>query len=132
MTTAKTPEDVLFLFRQAWDAGDAEAYSELFTEDASYVIFMGDVMIGKDEIRNTHPEVFTKWQKGTKLLVKAIDSRQVNEDTIILVTVGGIGVGDIVYDKFQTFVLVRRDSRWLIAAFHNTAMSVRSKKQIGS
>jgi uncharacterized protein (TIGR02246 family) len=129
MTHATTPEDVLILFRQAWDAGDADAYAQLFTDDATYVIFLGDVLKGKEEIHETHHGVFTKWQKGTKLLVKAIDARPVSEDTVILVTVGGIGTGEIVYDKFQTFVLVRREGRWLIAAFHNTEMSTRAKKR---
>ncbi len=129
MAIAKTPEDVLHLFRQAWDTGDADAYSQLFTDDATYVIFLGEVQKGKEEIRETHHDVFTRWQKGTKLLVKAIDIRSVSEDTVILVTVGGIGRGEIVYDKFQTFVLVRREGRWLIAAFHNTEMSTRAKKR---
>ena len=129
MTAATTPEEVLSLFRQAWDAGDAEAYAQLFTEDATYVIFLGDILMGKDEIRRTHHDVFTKWQKGTKLLVKAVSTRQVDADTVVLLTVGGIGVTEIVYDKFQTFVLVRREGRWLIAAFHNTEMSSRAKKR---
>ncbi|MGN6761454.1 MAG: SgcJ/EcaC family oxidoreductase [Leifsonia sp.] len=126
---ATTPEEVLVRFRQAWDAGDADAYSQLFTQDATYVIFMGELQVGREQIRETHHDVFTKWQKGTKLIVKAIETRQLDNDTVVLLTVGGIGTKTIDYDKFQTFVLVRRDGGWLISAFHNTEMSKRLKKQ---
>lgn len=126
MNTATTPQAVLDQFRAAWDAGDADAYARLFTEDASYVIFMGDLLAGREQIRQTHHEVFTKWQRGTKLLVKAIDTRQLDESTVVVLTVGGIGIGEISYDKFQTFVMVRNEENWQIAAFHNTEMSQRA------
>lgn len=126
MNHAATPQAVLDLFRAAWDAGDADAYSQLFTEDASYVIFMGDLLTGREQIRLTHQDVFSKWQKGTKLRVEAIGTRQVDESTAVVLTIGGIGIAEIDYDKFQTFVMVRRDGNWLIAAFQNTEMSQRA------
>lgn len=125
---AASPEGVLEAFRQAWDAADAPAYGRLFTEDATYVIFMGDVMIGREEIQHTHHEVFTKWQRGTKLLVKAVNVRYLDDETAVVLTIGGIGTGVIEYDKYQTFTLVRREDRWLIAAFQNTEMSSRAKQ----
>ncbi|WP_218952353.1 SgcJ/EcaC family oxidoreductase [Amycolatopsis anabasis] len=64
MSEATTPAQVLALFREAWDAGDASAYGKLFTEDATYVIFTGHALLGREQIQNNHHEVFTKWQKG--------------------------------------------------------------------
>ena len=50
-----------------------------------------------------------------------------------MLTVGGTGgEGDVTYDKFQTFVMARRDEGWMIAAFHNTAMSDRSRQHYQS
>jgi uncharacterized protein (TIGR02246 family) len=126
---AQRPDEVLDLFRRAWDAGDAEAYGRLFTEDATYVIFLGDALLGRQEIQDTHHDVFTKWQKGTKLIVQALQTTMLSDDTAVILTRGGIGTGPITYDKYQTFTLVRRDGRWLIAAFHNTEMSNRAKQQ---
>ena len=115
-------------FRTAWDAGDARAYAALFTEDATYVIFLGEAMVGRNEIERNHVDVFGRWQKGTKMAVKAIAVQSLGADACSVLTAGGIGEKTpIAYDKMQTFTLVRRGDRWLCAAFHNTAMSDRAK-----
>lgn len=121
-------EDFFTALRAAWDAGNATSYSSLFTENASYVIFLGDALVGRADIERTHVDVFGRWQRGTKMQVEPIACQRLNEDQAIVLTVGGIGKKlPIVPDKFQTFVLVRSDSQWLCAAFHNTEMSSRSK-----
>ncbi|GAA1991093.1 SgcJ/EcaC family oxidoreductase [Amycolatopsis minnesotensis] len=125
-----TVEAFLDRVRQAWDDGDAHAYGAQFTEDASYVIFLGDAMFGRAEIERNHHDVFTKWQRGTRMVVTLVNVRQIDADSAIVVTVGGIGKGDkIAYDKFQTYAL-RRDGagEWQCAAFQNTEMSERAKK----
>jgi len=126
---ARNLGDVLDLLREAWDAGDAEAYGRLFTEDATYVIFLGDALFGRQQIQDTHHDVFTRWQKGTRLVVVPLQTTMLSDDTAVILTKGGIGAGQIEYDKYQTFTLVRRGGRWLIAAFHNTDMSSRAKQQ---
>jgi uncharacterized protein (TIGR02246 family) len=126
---ARNPGDVLDLFREAWDAGDAEAYGRLFTEDATYVIFLGDALLGRQQIQDTHHDVFTKWQKGTRLVVAPLQTTMLSEDTAVILTEGGIGSGQIECDKYQTFTLVRRGGSWLIAAFHNTEMSSRARAE---
>ncbi|MBV9582617.1 MAG: SgcJ/EcaC family oxidoreductase [Chloroflexi bacterium] len=126
---ASTPDGVLDQFRQAWNAGDAVAFGQLFTEDATYVIFRGDVMVGREAIQQAHHEVFTRWQPGTQLIVKRLHARQLDAHTVVLLTIGGIGSGAIEFDKFQTVTLVRREGRWLIAAFQNTEMSEQSRQR---
>jgi uncharacterized protein (TIGR02246 family) len=128
MTGHDTVEAFLERIRQAWDAADAETYAQQFAEDASYVIFLGDALFGRDAIGQTHHEVCTKWQKGTRMAVKPIDVRTVGDDTAVVTTVGGIGKGSkIDYDKFQTYTLRRRAGRWECVAFQNTQMSRRAK-----
>jgi uncharacterized protein (TIGR02246 family) len=118
-----TVEDCLGRIRSAWNAGDAHGFADAFTEDATYVIFLGEALIGREEILANHVDVFAKWQKGTRMEIKAIRNRPIGEDVAIVLTAGGIGKDVVAYDKLQTFTLVRRAGRWLCAAFHNTAMS---------
>lgn len=127
--TSDTIEAFLDRVRQAWDDGDAHAYGEQFTEDASYVIFLGDAMFGRAEIERNHHDVFTKWQRGTRMVVTPVDVRQY-DDSAVVVTIGGIGKGDdIAFDKFQTYALRRSATgQWQCAAFQNTEMSERARE----
>ncbi|MFE5587139.1 SgcJ/EcaC family oxidoreductase [Kitasatospora sp. NPDC056531] len=128
-TGMDTVEEFLEQLRRAWDAGDATGYAAQFAEHASYVIFMGDALFGRAAIERTHHEVFTRWQKGTRMAVKPIDVRMPDESTAVVTTVGGIGKGArIGFDKFQTFTLHRSEGRWECVAFQNTKMSRRSKR----
>lgn len=128
-TGQDTVEEFLQRIRHAWDVGDATGYAAQFAENASYVIFMGDAMFGRAAIEQTHHEVFSRWQKGTRMAVKPIDVRMPDESTAVVTTVGGIGKGGrIDFDKFQTFTLRRREGRWECVAFQNTQMSRRSKR----
>jgi len=77
-------------FRAAWDAGDAQAYAALFTKDATYVIFLGEAMVGRNEIEQNHVDVFGRWQKGTKMAVKVIAVHSLGADACSVLTAGGI------------------------------------------
>ena len=62
------------------------------------------------------------------MMVKAIGIHPIGADACSVLTIGGIGEKTpIAYDKIQTFTLVRREDRWLCAAFQNTAMSAQAK-----
>ncbi len=118
---------ILTAYREAWDAGDADAFGALFTAEATYVIFLGDALIGRQAITENHRDVFTKWQAGTKLRVEPIAVQPLGSDAVSVLTAGGIDTNPdaIVLDKLQTFTLVRTAEGWRIAAFHNTSMSRR-------
>ncbi|EWM13714.1 SgcJ/EcaC family oxidoreductase [Kutzneria sp. 744] len=124
-----TVEAFLDRVRHAWDTADAATYAQQFAEDASYVIFLGDALFGRNAIEQTHHDVFTKWQRGTRMTVKPIDVRAVDTDTTVVTTIGGIGIGATIdYDKYQTYTLRRRAGRWECVAFQNTEMSDRAKQ----
>jgi len=124
-----TVEDCLERIRAAWNAGDARAFAASFTEDATYVIYLGEALIGRDEIETNHVDVFTKWQKGTRMTVKALRKTPLGDDAAVVLSAGGIGTGESVpYDKLQTFTMVRREGRWLCAAFQNTKMSAHAER----
>ncbi|MFD5224502.1 SgcJ/EcaC family oxidoreductase [Microbacterium sp. NPDC058342] len=115
-------DDVLGLMVAAWDAGDAKAYADLFTEDATYVTFIGTVSRGRAAIARDHEPVLTRFQKGSRMSVRVTDIRFIGTDLAIVVSEGGIGKRDrIKLDKVQTFVFKRGvDGRWLCAAFQNS------------
>lgn len=122
-------DDILTAYRGAWNDADADAFGELFTDEASYVIFIGDALIGRAAITENHRDVFSTWHVGTKLRVQPLAIQILGSDVISVVTAGGIDTDPdaIELDKFQTFTLVRTQSGWKIAAFHNTSMSRWSK-----
>jgi uncharacterized protein (TIGR02246 family) len=125
------PQDLLDRLRHAWNAGDAYAYAELFSEDATYVIWRGDVLTGRAQIQQAHRDLFTR--SPSTMRVHVVDTRLLDEGTAIVLTVGGTGnEGSITYDKLQTLVMVRRDQGWMISAFHNTGMSDRAKQSYRS
>ena len=107
--------------RAAWDAGDATAFADEFTEDASYVIFVGMQYLGRGAIRRSHVPVFEKWQRGSRMSMRVLDLRFPTPDVAIALTEGGIGKrARIPHDKVQTFVMVRVGVEWRCAAFQNT------------
>lgn len=121
-----TVEACLERIRSAWDRGDAHAYAGEFTEDATYVIFLGEALRCRAEIAATHVDVFGKWQRGTKMAVKPLSIRSIGKDTVSILTIGGLGDAEpIRFDKLQTFTFVRRNGRWMCSAFQNTKMSAR-------
>ena len=85
-------------------------------EDATYVIFMGEVMPGRPEIEGTHHDVFTKWQKGASMLVEPLRTTMPGDEVAVVLTRGGIGHGHVTFDELQTFTL-------------NTEMSEHAKRR---
>jgi uncharacterized protein (TIGR02246 family) len=124
-----TVEECLDRIRLAWNAGDARAYAKEFTDDATYIIYLGELLQGRDEIETGHVPVLTKWQRGSKMAVKVLSLRQIDSNTISALTIGSLGKSDVIpFDKMQTFTFVCTNGRWLCSAFHNTKMSRRARR----
>jgi uncharacterized protein (TIGR02246 family) len=110
--------------RAAWDAGDAPAYARHFDADASYVIYAGVAYRGREAIERAHAEVFTRWQRGSRMSMQVLDCRRVAPDVVVLLTEGGVGKGRrIRHDKLQSFTWVRRPEGWRWAAVQKTRRS---------
>ncbi|MEV5713243.1 SgcJ/EcaC family oxidoreductase [Amycolatopsis mediterranei] len=107
---------------EAWGRGDADAYGAHFTEDATYVTFVGTWYSGRDDIAGSHRVLFEKFLKGTKLAHEVLDVRFPGADVAVVSTSGDTYKGDAPKNpsKVQTYTLVRDGGRWLVAAFHNT------------
>nr|WP_274637019.1 SgcJ/EcaC family oxidoreductase [Microbacterium bovistercoris] len=134
--------DALDRMRQAWDAGDAGAYADEFTADATYVIFAGIVSDGRDEIHRDHVPVFERWQRGSRMAMRVLDARPLGADVAVVLTEGGLYKGEpkrVRYDKVQTFVMVREGDTWRCTAFQNTkrnrimaAVNAREKRRLAA
>ena len=118
---AEEVEALLNRMVAAWDAGDARAYAEEFTEDATYVIYAGIVCQGRAEIERSHVPVFETYQRGSRMRMRVLGARRLSDDVVVVLTEGGLGKrkpGKL--NKVQTFTLVRQDGTWRCAAFQNT------------
>ncbi|WP_116951689.1 SgcJ/EcaC family oxidoreductase [Jiangella endophytica] len=107
----------------AWSAGDADAFAALYTEDAT-VTMRGVVQRGRAAVRDHMAAGFAGPLRGSQGVDTPQDVR-IDGDTAIVVSRAGIlfaGETELPADRavLATWVLLRRDGRWRIAAYANT------------
>ncbi len=106
---------------EAWNRGDGAAYGACFTDDATYVAWMGTIYRGGRDIGRSHQVLFDTFLKGTELTTEGdLDVRFYGEDTAVLTARGDVGKKPSKGAKVQTFTLVRQSGAWKVAAFQNT------------
>jgi uncharacterized protein (TIGR02246 family) len=108
----------------AWDAHDADAFVAEYTEDAS-AILPGSYRSSRDEIRENMRDAFSTYLKGSTTTNKVLDVRFLNEDAAIVITETGVlfpGESAVPDDRLAiaSWVLTRREGRWLLAAYQNS------------
>jgi uncharacterized protein (TIGR02246 family) len=99
----------------AWARGDGEGYAACFTEESDYITFNGIHLRGRAENAKLHGALFRSVLKGTKLSAE-IDSIELLSSRVALVHTVGTGRKS----SYQTYVLVKSDTEWLIRSFQNT------------
>lgn len=106
---------------EAWNRGDGAAYGALFTEDASYITYLGTLYTGSHDIGRAHQALFDSFLKGTRLASEIVGIRFHGADTAVVTTRGDTYKNKPAkLRKLQTFTVVRIGGRWRIAAFQNT------------
>jgi len=115
---------VLSASYDAWAAGDAAGMVADYAEDAT-AILPGSVRAGREAIRLSMTAAFAGPLKDTSTYNKQLDLRFIGDDAAILISESGILFADQTEvpeeDRVHaTWVLHKRDSRWLIAAYHNS------------
>ncbi|MFD4421915.1 SgcJ/EcaC family oxidoreductase [Agromyces sp. NPDC058484] len=108
---------------EAWANHDADGYGAHFTEDATYVTFVGTYYRGRNDIVQAHRHLFEKFLGDTKLADEVLDVRFIGSDAVVVTSLGDTykGAAPRKLDKVQTYTLVREaDGQWRIAAFQNT------------
>lgn len=108
----------------AWAYHDADAFAEVFTEDATMTL-AGLYKKGREEIRAYMAEAFEGKYKGTQVTGKPVDLRPLGRDAAILLSQGGVlepGESEV-SDRGAVraaWVVVKQDGKWLLAAYQNT------------
>jgi uncharacterized protein (TIGR02246 family) len=110
---------------EAWEANDAEAFVADYLDDAS-VVQPGVYKKDRQEIQSTMAGGFAGPLKGSRVIDQPRDVRFLNEDTAIVISEGGIvfpGQNAVPSEGMvrATWVLAKRDGRWLVAAYHYSA-----------
>jgi uncharacterized protein (TIGR02246 family) len=108
----------------SWGRGDAVAYHADFTDDADYVSFDGSRR-GKDESISSHRNLFRTVLHGSRLVGEVESVRFVTPDVAVVHLTGSVAFAwqpRLRRRRLsrQTMVVVRRDGRWQVTAFHNT------------
>ena len=108
----------------AWAAGDAAGMVADYTEDAT-AILPGSIRLGRDAIRESMGAAFAGPLMGTSTYNRQLGLRFLGRDLAILISESGIlfpGQTEVPEEARvnATWVLVKRDGRWLIAAYHNS------------
>jgi uncharacterized protein (TIGR02246 family) len=122
-TDTDTIRSVLGDLIAAWSCHDAGGYGALFTEDATYVTFVGTSYRGRADIVRGHRALFDRFLAGTRLADEIVELRFYGADTAVVTSHGDTykGVRPKRLSKVQTYTLVREsDGVWRIAAFQNT------------
>ncbi|MFD7736099.1 SgcJ/EcaC family oxidoreductase [Kitasatospora phosalacinea] len=115
---------VLAASYEAWEAGDADAMVADYTADATAVL-PGSLRDGREAVRKSMAEGFAGPLKSTSTWNRTIGVRFLGRDAAVVVSESGILFGGATEVPEQnkvhaTWVLEKRDGRWLIAAYHNS------------
>jgi uncharacterized protein (TIGR02246 family) len=107
----------------AWAAHDAEAFSQLFTQDGA-LILPGVYKKGRDEIRQFMAAAYAGPYKGTSVTGAPLDIKPLGTDAVALLTVGGVlEPGETEVSTKQAiraaWILVKDDGTWRLAVYQN-------------
>ncbi|GAA3865789.1 SgcJ/EcaC family oxidoreductase [Streptomyces sedi] len=115
----------------AWAENDGTAFADVFTEDAT-VILPGDVFLrGRAEIRTYMTAAYAGPYRGTRVTGDPRTVTFLSEDACVMVTYGGVlvpGETEVAAARAirATWVCVRRDGDWHVAAYQNTPVNTPS------
>jgi uncharacterized protein (TIGR02246 family) len=108
----------------AWAAHDAEAFSQLFTQDG-VLILPGVYKRGRDEIRQFMEAGYAGPYKGTSVTGTPLDIKPLGAGAFALLTVGGVlepGEKEVSTKQAirASWILVKDDGTWRLAVYQNS------------
>lgn len=111
----------------AWNAHDAVAYANLFSEDGDVVNVLGWWWRGRSEIQSKLSEAFAWVFRDSKLTITDVHTRFIDPSTAVVHvrwTLDGAkappGAPAPPREGIQLQILRKKGGRWLIASFQNT------------
>ncbi len=120
-------QSVLDRLEAAWNGADGTAFGEPFSADADFVAIRGDLHTGREAIAGGHQFILDQVYAGSTSRYEVLKARRL-DDRVVLVharmtvdSPAGPLPGE--HASTATVVLVERDGRYEIAAFHNTLVT---------
>ena len=118
----------------AWNSGDAVAFSKYFAADGTFTNIVGQFMVGHEGFLRQHEFVFRTLFTGTSLQQEVTALQLVNSNVAIVETLTSVAgltqpPPGALFDSAGSLrtrllqVLVRRDDHWEIVAYHNVAVN---------
>ncbi|GAA0386759.1 SgcJ/EcaC family oxidoreductase [Microbispora corallina] len=123
--TTRTDAGVDELLRQvyaAWTDNDADAFAALYLPDAT-VVMPGVLHRGREAVRAYMAAAFAGPLKGSRGIDEPEDVRVIGDTAVVVSRAGILMAGETALpadrERLATWVLVRRDGEWRIAAYAN-------------
>ncbi|UFS99060.1 SgcJ/EcaC family oxidoreductase [Nocardia huaxiensis] len=115
--------DVIAKLYRAWADNDADALADLYLEDATSIV-RGALNDSREKVRANMAQNFAGPLKGSRVVDEPAFVRFPAPDAAVAVgraAIGFAGEEQVPADRWviATWVLVRRDAGWRIAAYHN-------------
>jgi uncharacterized protein (TIGR02246 family) len=112
---------------KAWANNDGTAFGEVFTADGTMVL-PGVYLDNRAAISEFMTQAFTGPYQGSRVFGEPLSARFLTPDVAVLVTKGGVLYGDdddVTPDNAirATWVAVKQDGEWLLAAYHNAPVN---------
>ncbi len=108
---------------KAWAEHDADAFSELFTEDGT-LILPGVYVKGRTAIRDFMAEAYRGRYAGTTVTGQPIEVKPLGPNAVAVLTVGGViaaGRTELAPENAirASWILVKRDGTWALSVYQN-------------
>ena len=131
--SALTPADraeidtILRRWEKAWEDGDALAWSRLFHEDGTWVLWTGGEWRGRAQMAADFAAPFSTFYKDSVQRIRLVELRQLAPDVavarILSSTTGDTRRPGLTIYGNKILVLTRRDGRWGILYGQNTRLN---------
>src|SRR4051794_17476573 len=124
---AALAQEILDGLEAAWNNADGAAYGAPFSADADFVAIRGDYYTGRQAIADGHEGILPSIYAGSTARFTVLQARPLDECVTLvharMVVDSPAGPLQGEHASTATVVLVERDGRHEIAAFHNTLVT---------
>jgi len=120
-------EAIMQRLELAWNHADGAAFGEPFSADADFVAIRGDLHTGRDAIAEGHQQILDTIYAGSTARYQVLHARQLGGRVILAHVRGTLSApaGPLAGEHASTItvVLLKRDDKYEITAFHNTLIT---------
>jgi uncharacterized protein (TIGR02246 family) len=116
--------------QDAWNAGDAHAFSDAFMHDGCFVNILGAITYGREPFEAQHARIFASIYKGSHIHLPVRRMHFLRPDVVLVDIDAELSncahlppgltteADGIVRTRLQE-VLIKETDRWMVASFHN-------------